>query len=159
MIKFVLLDNYFSNLFTEAQIWYWKTLKFDLGRFFLERQSKFQPKWLFLKIRVVNVDMKIFQTNKKFVSEFVRKGFWKVLKSLKQHIKAICAFLLSFLIWILRFKLKIRFCRKLWHQSNFSLATVLFDGTAWKNDGNMIQFLLYYYKVLQYFIVARFHCF
>ena len=30
-LKFVLLDNYFLDIFTEVQIWYWKLSKFCLG--------------------------------------------------------------------------------------------------------------------------------
>ena len=30
-LKFVLLDNYSPDLFTEVQIWYWKIFKFGLG--------------------------------------------------------------------------------------------------------------------------------
>ena len=33
-LKFVLLDNYFPDLFTEVQIWYLKPFNFGLGRFF-----------------------------------------------------------------------------------------------------------------------------
>ena len=33
-LKFLLLDDHFPDLFTEAQIWYWKSFKFGLGRFF-----------------------------------------------------------------------------------------------------------------------------
>ena len=33
-LNFALLDNYFTDLFTKVQIWYWKPFKFDLGRFF-----------------------------------------------------------------------------------------------------------------------------
>ena len=32
--KFVLLDNYFSDLFTNVQIWYWKPFKFGPRPFF-----------------------------------------------------------------------------------------------------------------------------
>ena len=34
VLKFVSLDNCTSDLFTEVQIWYWKSFKFGLGRFF-----------------------------------------------------------------------------------------------------------------------------
>ena len=44
VLKFVLLDNYFPDLYTEVQISYWNLFKFGLGCF-LERQSKFQPKY------------------------------------------------------------------------------------------------------------------
>ena len=40
VLKFVLLDSYFPDHFTELQIWNWKYLKFRLGRF-LERWKKF----------------------------------------------------------------------------------------------------------------------
>ena len=43
-LKFVLLDNYFPALFTEAQMWHCKPFKFGLGRFF-ERESIFGPKY------------------------------------------------------------------------------------------------------------------
>ena len=33
-LKFVLLDNYFPDLFTEVQIWHWKPFKFGLWRSF-----------------------------------------------------------------------------------------------------------------------------
>ena len=36
IISYLLLGNYFSNLFTVVEIRYWKTSKFVLGRF-LER--------------------------------------------------------------------------------------------------------------------------
>ena len=36
MLNIVLLDNYFTDHFTEVQIWNWKTFKFGAGRF-LER--------------------------------------------------------------------------------------------------------------------------
>ena len=39
-LKLSLLGNYFSNPFTELEIWYLKNFKFVLGGF-LERQSKF----------------------------------------------------------------------------------------------------------------------
>ena len=42
--KFVLLDNYFPDLFTEVQNSYWKLFMFGQGPF-LQRQSKFQPKY------------------------------------------------------------------------------------------------------------------
>ena len=32
--RLALIDNYFSDLFTEVQMWYWKTGKFGLARFF-----------------------------------------------------------------------------------------------------------------------------
>ena len=44
VLNFILLDNYFADLFTEIQIRYPKTFKFGPGRF-LERKSKFQPKY------------------------------------------------------------------------------------------------------------------
>ena len=34
VLKFVLLDNYFSVLSNDVRIWYWKTFKFGIGRFF-----------------------------------------------------------------------------------------------------------------------------
>ena len=43
-VSFVLLDNFFLGLFTEVQIWYWKTFKFDLWQF-LEIKSNFQSKY------------------------------------------------------------------------------------------------------------------
>ena len=56
--KFVLIGNYFSDLFNEVQIWNWKNFKFSLWSF-LERQSKFQSKdFLFLTIEAVNKDIK-----------------------------------------------------------------------------------------------------
>ena len=42
VLHFVLLDNCFTDLFTEVQIPYGQAFKFCPGRF-LERQSKFQP--------------------------------------------------------------------------------------------------------------------
>ena len=53
MLKFVLLDNYFSDLFTEVQIWYWKSFKFGIRRVF--RKVKSLPRWTF------------FNTNKKLL--------------------------------------------------------------------------------------------
>ena len=44
MLNIVLLDNYFTDLFTEVQIRYRKTFKFGPGRL-LERSSEFQPKY------------------------------------------------------------------------------------------------------------------
>ena len=44
VLNFVLLDNYFNNLFTEVKIRYRKTFKFGPGRF-LERHSKSQSKY------------------------------------------------------------------------------------------------------------------
>ena len=34
MLYFVLLDNYFSDIFTEVEIWYRKIFKLGPGRFF-----------------------------------------------------------------------------------------------------------------------------
>ena len=39
MLKFILFDNYFPDLFTEVQIWYWKSFKFGLRRFFRKVSS------------------------------------------------------------------------------------------------------------------------
>ena len=58
MIKFVLLDNYFSDFFTEVQIWYWKHLKFDLGHVFRKIKQILSMKWLFSEIGALNEDIK-----------------------------------------------------------------------------------------------------
>ena len=39
MIKFVFIDNCFSDLSTVVQIWYWKHLKFDLGPVFRKKKG------------------------------------------------------------------------------------------------------------------------
>ena len=50
MPKYVFLDNYFSNLFTEMQIWYSRSAKFALGFFFQrDKVYKFQQKYHFFK--------------------------------------------------------------------------------------------------------------
>ena len=36
VLKVVLLDNYFPDLFSNVQIWYWKPFKFGEGAFFKE---------------------------------------------------------------------------------------------------------------------------
>ena len=41
-LKFVLLDNYFPALFTEAQIWHCKPFKFGLGHFLKEKVNSSQ---------------------------------------------------------------------------------------------------------------------
>ena len=53
MLTFDVLDNYFSDLFTEVQIRYQKTFKFN-PRHLFERQSKFN----FLTIEAVNKNTK-----------------------------------------------------------------------------------------------------
>ena len=40
MLKFALLGNCFSDVFTEVKVWYQKIFKFVLGRI-LETESKF----------------------------------------------------------------------------------------------------------------------
>ena len=37
VVTFFLLDNYFSDLSTAIQIWYWKPFKLDLGRVFQKK--------------------------------------------------------------------------------------------------------------------------
>ena len=58
MLNFGLLDNYFSNLFSEVIIWYLKTFKFGPGHFF--RKIKIIPAEtsLFLTMEAVNEDIK-----------------------------------------------------------------------------------------------------
>ena len=53
MIKFVFLENYFPSLFTELQIWYWKSFKFVLGGFFRNIKEILAEVWLFLAIKIV----------------------------------------------------------------------------------------------------------
>ena len=59
MFKIVLLDNYFSDSFTQVQIWYWKTFKFHL-RLFIRKISKLQE--LLIKTRKINLKQ-IFADN------------------------------------------------------------------------------------------------
>ena len=44
MLKYILLDNYFPDIFTEDQIRYWYPFTFGLGQFF-RKISKFQQKY------------------------------------------------------------------------------------------------------------------
>ena len=53
-LKFVLLDNYFPDLFTEVKIWYWKSFMFGLVRFFRKIKSIPAKIWLFLTVKAVN---------------------------------------------------------------------------------------------------------
>ena len=55
MLNFVLLDNYFSELLTEVQIWYRTALKLGPGRIFRKKNAE---KSLFSTIGAVNKDIK-----------------------------------------------------------------------------------------------------
>ena len=71
-LEFVLLDNYFPDVFTEFQIWNWKPFRFGLLRI-LERSSKSQPKYkcfFFLKKIAVKKGVK---SEKNFVDNLVYK--------------------------------------------------------------------------------------
>ena len=72
--KFDLPDNYISNLFTEVQIWCWKTFKFGLGCVFRNINWTPSKKWLSLIIRAVNRD-KRSKTN--FAENHDQNVFWK----------------------------------------------------------------------------------
>ena len=71
-LKFVSVDNYFPDLFTEVQIWHWKPFKFGQGRF--SRKIKQIPSkiWLFLTGKAVNKDIKI---KRKFCRQSCSKYF------------------------------------------------------------------------------------
>ena len=45
-LKFVLLENYFPDCFSEVQIWYWMPFRFGLGRF--SRKVKWIPAKIWL---------------------------------------------------------------------------------------------------------------
>ena len=67
MIKSILLDNYFFDLFTDVQICYWTPLKFDLGCDF--RKIKiFEPKNdYFLKMELL---IKLWNAKENFADNF-----------------------------------------------------------------------------------------
>ena len=46
--EFVFLDNYFSELFMNVYIWYWKTFSFGLGHFFRKMRCFSAKIWLLL---------------------------------------------------------------------------------------------------------------
>ena len=46
--EFVFLDNYFSELFMNVYIWYWKTFSFGLGHFFRKMRCFSAKLWLLL---------------------------------------------------------------------------------------------------------------
>ena len=46
--EFVFLDNYFSKLFMNVYIWYWKTFSFGLGHFFRKMRCFSAKIWLLL---------------------------------------------------------------------------------------------------------------
>ena len=56
--KFVLLDNYFPDLFTNLQIWYGKSFKFGLGSFFWKIKWFPAKIWLFSTMKAVNKNIK-----------------------------------------------------------------------------------------------------
>ena len=57
-LKFVLLDNNFPGVFSEAKVWYWKPFKFGLGRILLKDKVNSSQNWLLLKIKAGNKDIK-----------------------------------------------------------------------------------------------------
>ena len=69
MPKYVFLDNYFSNLFTEMQIWYSRSAKFALGFFFQrDKVYKFQQKHhFFWKLQL----LKTWKGNESFQTRIV----------------------------------------------------------------------------------------
>ena len=58
VLNFVLLDYYFSNLFTEVKSWYLKTFRLSPGRFFKKIKLFLAEISLFLTIKAVHKDIK-----------------------------------------------------------------------------------------------------
>ena len=56
VLGFISLDNYFTDLFTEVQIWYWNPFKLDRGHCFINIQWTPAKIWQFLRIKAVNKD-------------------------------------------------------------------------------------------------------
>ena len=58
VLKIVLLDNCFSDLFTEVQIWYWEPFMFGLECCLRKLKQIPAKTWLFLTIGVTNKNIK-----------------------------------------------------------------------------------------------------
>ena len=72
-LRFVLLDNYFSDHVTENKLWYWKSFSFGLEPIF--RKIKYIPAniWLVLTIGSVNKDIK---SKRKFCIQSLETFLW-----------------------------------------------------------------------------------
>ena len=93
VLKFFLLYNYLSDLFTAVQIWYWRPFKFGLGRVFGKKNVFPAKLWLFLTSAFVNKDIKSKRTFCRQSWSYYFETFW-CLTEFSFHQKSMCMYVL-----------------------------------------------------------------
>ena len=72
MLGFISLDNYFADLFTGVQIWYWNPFKFDRGHCFINIQWTPAKIWQFLRLKTL---IKIQNAKETFLDNHVHNNW------------------------------------------------------------------------------------